>query len=84
MNNKGDLIKINEVVSVFKNQPAFIYKGTKLTKEKIEYFKNTFPELKDAPINVISRKNIELIKEKLAKDGPGLEKRKRISDLYPK
>lgn len=84
MSNKSDLTKINEVVSVFKNQPAFIFKGTKLTKEKIEYLRKTFPELKDAPIDVISRKNIRLIKEKLLKDGPGLEKRKRISDLYPK
>jgi len=82
MDNENNLIKINEVVWTYKNQPAFFYKGTALSIEKIQNIRDTFPELKDAPIDVISKKNIELIKEKLLKDGPGLEKRISIANLY--
>ena len=40
--------KINEVVYTYKGFPAFLYKGAKLTPEKIKHYRETYPELKDA------------------------------------
>lgn len=75
-------VKINEVVYCYPNLPAFFFKGTKLTPEKIKHYRETYPELKDASIQQIARKNVELIKEKLLVEGPGLERRKAIAKYY--
>ena len=74
--------KINEVVYTYKGLPAFLYKGAKLTPEKIKHYRETYPELKDAAIDAIGRKHIELIKEKLLVEGPGLERRKILAGYY--
>ena len=75
-------IKINEVVYTYKSLPAFFCKGTKLTPEKIKHYRETYPELKDAAMDTIGRKHIELIKEKLLVEGPGLERRKILAGYY--
>lgn len=79
---QNDIIKLNEVVYQKENLPAFLYKGTVLSHEKIKYYRETYPELKEAAIDEIGRKHVELIKEKLLVNGSGLDKRKRIAGFY--